>query len=279
MRREALLAGLLTDRVAFVTGAARGQGRAHCVRMASEGADIIAVDIAGPLPPGVPYLSASPADFAETVELVKASGRRIVHRVVDVRDFEALKSAVNDGVGELGRLDIIIANAGITIPQIWHEVTPETFEDTMAINVTGAWNTVMAGAHHMIWGGRGGSIILISSLAGVKMQPYMVPYTTSKHALTGMTRAFAAELGPHNIRVNSVHPGPVNTQMGSGDMISALSQAMQEAPSLMQMGTPFLPNWVSEADDIAAAACWLASDESRYVTAVHLSVDNGMAQF
>jgi SDR family mycofactocin-dependent oxidoreductase len=273
------LAELFTGRVAFVTGAARGQGRAHCVRLANEGADIIAVDIAGPLPAGVPYPAATPADFAKTVDLVQATGRRIVRHVVDVRDFEGLKSAVDDGVAELGRLDIIIVNAGISIPQKWHEVTPETFGDTLAINVTGAWNTVMAGAHHIIAGGRGGSIIVISSVAGVKMQPYMVPYTTSKHALTGLTRAFAAELGPHNIRVNSIHPGPVNTHMGSGDMIPALNKASQEVPALMQMGTPFLPNWVVKAEEVAAAACWLASDESRHITAVHLSVDNGMAQF
>ena len=271
--------GLLTDKVAFITGAARGQGRAHAIRMANEGADIIAVDIAGPLPPKVPYLSATPDEFAETVDLVKASGRRIFHRAVDVRDYEGLKSAVDDGVAELGRLDVIVANAGITIPEAWHDITPESFRDTIDINVTGVWNTVMAGAQHIIDGGRGGSIILVSSLAGVKMQAFMVHYTASKHAVTGMARAFAAELGKHHIRVNSVHPGPVNTAMGTGDMVGALGKAFETNPPLVQMGTPFTPNWMAEPEDIAASVTWLASDEARHISAVALSIDNGMAQF
>jgi SDR family mycofactocin-dependent oxidoreductase len=270
---------LLTDRVAFITGAARGQGRAHAVRMASEGADIIAVDIAAPLPPKVPYLSATPEDFAETVDLVKAAGRRIVHRAVDVRDLEGLKSAVDDGVAELGRLDVIVANAGITIPEAWDAITEESFRDTIDINVTGVWNTVMSGAKHIIDGGRGGSIILISSYAGFKMQPFMVHYTASKHAVTGMARAFAAELGKHQIRVNSVHPGPVNTPMGTGDMVTALGKAYETNPVLVQMGTPFLPDWVAEPEDIANAVAWLASDQSRHITATQMSVDNGMAYF
>lgn len=271
--------GLLTDKVAFITGAARGQGRAHAIRMANEGADIIAVDIAGPLPPKVPYLSATPDEFAETVDLVKATGRRIFHRAVDVRDFEGLRSAVDDGVAELGRLDVIVANAGITIPEAWHDITPESFRDTIDINVTGVWNTVMAGAQHIIDGGRGGSIILVSSLAGVKMQAFMVHYTASKHAVTGMARAFAAELGRHHIRVNSVHPGPVNTAMGTGDMVGALGKAFETNPPLVQMGTPFTPNWMAEPEDIAASVTWLASDEARHISAVALSIDNGMAQF
>ncbi|MGK2866553.1 MAG: SDR family NAD(P)-dependent oxidoreductase, partial [Mycobacterium sp.] len=131
--------GLLTDKVAFITGAARGQGRAHAIRMANEGADIIAVDIAGPLPAKVPYLSATADEFAETVDLVKATGRRIFHRVVDIRDHDGLKSVVNDGVAELGRLDVIVANAGITIPEAWNDITPESFRDTMDVNVTGTW--------------------------------------------------------------------------------------------------------------------------------------------
>ena len=143
---------------------------------------------------------------------------------VDIRDFDGLREAVDDGVAALGRLDIIVANAGISAPQAWNEITPESFRDVMDVNVTGTWNTVMAGAQKIIDGGRGGSIILISSAAGMKMQPFMVHYTASKHAVTGMARAFAAELGRHSIRVNSVHPGPVNTAMGSGDMVGAVSK-------------------------------------------------------
>jgi SDR family mycofactocin-dependent oxidoreductase len=270
---------LLRDRVALITGAARGQGRAHALRLAREGADIIAVDIAGPLPEGVPYDSATPDDLDQTATEVKELGRRAVTAAVDIRDHDGLCAAVDDAVSQLGRIDTIVANAGICIPQPWNQITAASFRTVIDTNVTGTWNTVMAGAHHIIDGGRGGSVVLISSLAGVKMQPFMVHYTASKHALTGMTRAFAAELGPHNIRVNSVHPGAVLTEMGGGNMIQAIADATETIPALSQMGTPFLPQWVMYPEDIAAAVTWLASDEARFITGVHLSVDSGMSRF
>jgi SDR family mycofactocin-dependent oxidoreductase len=271
------MSGRLAGKVAFITGAARGQGRAHAVRMAREGADIIAVDIAGKLPPCVPYDSATPDDLAETVNLVEATGRKILASVADVRDADSLNKAVGDGVAALGRLDIIVANAGISAPQTWDAITGEDFRDLM--DVTGTWNTVMAGAQKIIDGGRGGSIILISSAAGIKMQPFMVHYTASKHAVTGMARAFAAELGRHSVRVNSVHPGAVNTPMGSGDMIGSLGRAIETYPQLAHMITPFLPTWAAEPDDIADAVCWLASDEAKNITATAISIDQGMTQF
>ena len=273
------MTGRLTDRVAFITGAARGQGRAHAVRMAREGADIIAVDVAGKLPSCVRYDSATPEDLAETVRLVEATGRQIMASATDIRDFDGLRQAVEDGVAALGRLDIIVANAGITAPQAWNEITPESFRDVLDTNVTGTWNTVMAGAQKIIDGGRGGSIILISSAAGMKMQPFMVHYTASKHAVTGLNRAFAAELGKHSIRVNSVHPGPVNTPMGSGDMVEAVARAKTTNPQLSHVLTPFLPDWVAEPEEIADAVCWLASDESRKVTAAQIRVDQGSSQY
>ena len=269
----------LAGKVAFITGAARGQGRAHAVRMAKEGADIIAVDIAGPLPPSVPYDSATPEDLAETVRLVEATGKRILATAADTRDLDALRTVVDQGVAELGRLDIIVANAGITVPEAWNETTPESFRDVIDINLTGTWNTVMAGAQHIVDGGRGGSIILISSAAGIKMQPFMVHYTASKHGVAGLARAFAAELGKHRIRVNSLHPGAVNTPMGTGDMMAALHRANETNPGLMQMVTPFLPDYIAEPEDIADAALWLASDESRMVTASRVAVDLGSTQF
>ncbi|MUL80790.1 MULTISPECIES: mycofactocin-coupled SDR family oxidoreductase [unclassified Mycolicibacterium] len=269
----------LAGKVAFITGAARGQGRAHAVRMAKEGADVIAIDIAAPLPPSVPYDSATPEDLAETVRLVEATGKRILAVAADTRDLDALRAVVDKGVAEFGRLDIIIANAGITVPEAWNETTPESFRDVIDINLTGTWNTVMAGAQHIIDGGRGGSIILISSAAGIKMQPFMVHYTASKHGVTGLARAFAAELGKHRIRVNSLHPGAVNTPMGTGDMMAALNRANETNPGLMQMVTPFLPDFIAEPEDIADAACWLASDESRFVTASKVAVDLGSTQF
>ena len=273
------MTGRLEGEVAFITGAARGQGRAHAIRLAAEGAAIVAVDLAGPLPESVRYPSATPEDLQETVRLVEANGGRIMASVADIRDLPALRSAVDRGVEAFGRLDVIVANAGICIPAPWNEITPQSFQDVIDVNVTGTWNTVMAGAQRIIDGGRGGSIILTSSYAGVKLQPFMIHYTASKHAVTGMARAFAAELGKHDIRVNSVHPGPVSTPMGGGDMVAALFSAIETNPALATMGTPFLPQWACEPEDVAAAVCWLASDESRFVTATQLSIDQGMAQF
>jgi SDR family mycofactocin-dependent oxidoreductase len=269
----------LEGKVAFITGAARGMGRAHAVRLASEGADIIAVDIAGPLPPCIKYDHATPEDLDETASLVARTGRRILASVADTRDYEALRGIVASGVSEFGRLDIVVANAGVATAQVWDEITPEAFRDVLDINVTGTWNTVMAGAPHIVKGGQGGSIILIGSAAGLKMQPVMVHYTTSKHAVTGMARAFAAELGKHYIRVNSVHPGPVQTAMGTGEMPAEMGRAIEANPALGSMLSMFLPYGMAEPDDVSGAVLWLASDDSRTVTAASIAVDQGTTQF
>jgi len=207
------MSGRLAGKVAFITGAARGQGRAHAVRMAEEGADIIAVDIAGKLPSCVPYPPATEEDLAETVRLVEATNRRILTSVVDTRDFDGLRGAVDDGVAALGRLDIIVANAGIAAPQAWDQITPEAFRDVMDVNVQGTWNTVMAGADKIIEGGRGGSIILISSAAGLagigSSDAGSIGYAAAKHGLVGLMRVYANHLAQHSIRVNSVHPAGV----------------------------------------------------------------------
>ena len=271
------MTGRLEGKVAFITGIARGQGRAHAVRLAREGADIVGLDLAGPLP-GVPYDSASPSDLDDTVHAVETAGRRAIAVRGDVRDPEALKALAQRAVEEFGGLDIVVANAGICIPQPWDEITPQTFKDTIDINVTGAWNTVMATAPHLIERG-GGSIAITSSYAGRKMQPWMVHYTTSKHALVGMTRAFAAELGRHNIRVNSVHPGAVNTPMGSGDMQAAMQHAAESTPHLAPMGGVFLPRYAAEPDEIANVVAFLASDEAAFITAEQISIDGGMQHF
>jgi len=268
------MAGRLTGKVAFITGAARGQGRAHALRLAQDGADVLALDLAGELP-GVPYESATPDDLAETARQVEALDRRIVTHQGDVRDFEDMKAFVDRGVAELGRLDIVVANAGICIPATWDETTPAMFKDTMDVNVTGVWNTVMAAAPHVIAGGRGGAIVLTSSYAGKKMQPFMIHYTASKHAVTGMTRAFAAELGKHDIRVNSVHPGAVATPMGGGAMVDEITRTNESNPPLALMGTAFLPQGWMPAEEIANAVAFLVSDEARFITAEHLSIDAG----
>jgi SDR family mycofactocin-dependent oxidoreductase len=267
----------LTGMVALVTGAARGQGRAHAVRLSAEGADIIAVDIAGPLPASVPYDSATPEELAETACLVAANGRRVVSAAVDIRDRDALSAAVDDGVDRLGRLDVIVANAGICCPAPWNQITSEAFRDTIDTNVTGTWNTVMAGAHHIIAGGNGGSIILVGSAAGVKMQAFMVHYTASKHAITGMARAFAAELGRHRVRVNSLHPGAVATPMGTGRMRDALQAGADSYPYLEGLLKPLLPEGIAQPENIADAVSWLASDRSKFVTGTQISVDLGVA--
>ena len=267
----------LTGKVALITGAARGQGRAHAQRLSAEGADVVLVDVAGPLPPSVPYDSPTPEDLAETARLVTANGQRAVSAKVDIRDLEALRAAVNDAVAELGRLDVVVANAGICCPAPWDQITGEAFRDTIDTNVVGTWNTVMAGTHHIIDGGRGGSIILVGSAAGVKMQAFMVHYTASKHAITGMARALAAELGRHHIRVNSLHPGAVASPMGTGRMRDALHAAADTYPYLQGMHKPLLPEGIAQPEDISDAVAWLASDESKFVTATAVSVDLGVA--
>ena len=269
----------MTGKVVLITGAARGQGRAHAVRLSADGADIILVDIAGPLPPSVPYDSATPGELTETADLVAANGRRAVTAIVDTREHDALCAAVDKGVAELGRLDVIVANAGICCPAAWDQVSPSDFQDTVNINLVGTWNTVMAGAKHIIAGGRGGSIILIGSVAGVKMEPFMVAYTASKHGVTGLAKSFAVELGRYDIRVNSLHPGSVATPMGSGRMMEAMQHAA-ESYSHPQYGfsKQLLPNAVTMPEDVANAVAWLASDESKFVTAAAISVDVGVAQ-
>src|ERR1700751_206502 len=174
----------LSGRVALITGAARGQGRAHAVRLSAEGADVIALDIAGPLPSSVPYDSPTPDDLAETAQLVRANGRRVITAVVDIRDVDALNAAVDKSVGDLGRLDVVVANAGICSPAPWDQITPDAFRDTIDTNVSGTWNTVMASARHIIDGGRGGSIILIGSAAGIKKEPFFVESVVGKQTRT-----------------------------------------------------------------------------------------------
>src|SRR5690349_21855594 len=267
----------MTGKVVLITGAARGQGRAHAVRLSADGADIILVDIAGPLPPSVPYDSATPEDLAETADLVAANGRRAVTAIVDTRDLDGMCAAVERGVAELGRLDVIVANAGICVPSTWDQVSARDFQDTIDINLVGTWNTVMAGAKHIIAGGRGGSIILIGSAAGLTMEPFMIAYTASKHAIVGLARAFAAELGKHKIRVNSLHPGSVVTPMGSVELVEAMTDAAKTNPVLRHGITKqLLPDTVMMPEDVSDAVAWLASDQAKYVTAAAIPVDVGV---
>jgi SDR family mycofactocin-dependent oxidoreductase len=271
------MAGRYEGKVAFITGIARGQGRAEAVRFAQEGADIIGIDIAGPIP-RVQYDSPTMADLEETAKLVENLGRRIIAEQADVREFDALKDVVDRGVEEFGRLDAVVANAGVCIIETWDKITPESFKYVMDVNCTGVWNTVQVSAPHLIESG-GGAVVITSSYAGKKIQPFMVHYTSSKHALVGMTRAFAAELGRHGVRVNSVHPGGTHTGMGGQKMIDGIRAAGETNPPLLQMGTGVLPIYSNEPEDIANAVAFLCSDEARTITSEHLSVDMGQQHF
>ena len=204
--------GRCEGKVALVTGAARGQGRAHAVRLAEEGADIIAADICRPVDT-VTYAGASSDDLAETTALVEKTGRHILAREVDVRDLMGLTQLVADGVAEFGRLDIVVANAGImTAGRLW-ELSPEQWNEVIGVNLTGVWNTIKATVPVLIDQGEGGSVILTSSVAGLVGQPFVGHYAASKHGVVGLCRSLANELGEYNIRVNSVHPVGVNTEM------------------------------------------------------------------
>ena len=271
------MAGRVEGKVALVTGAARGMGRAHAVRLAGEGADVVVVDVCGPLP-DVGYAPATEEDLAETVRQVEAQGRRAVSAVCDVRDLEGLRAAADRGVAELGRLDVVVANAGICSPRAWDRVAPEVFANTVDVNVTGVWNTVMATAPHLVEAG-GGSIVLVSSAAGLKVQPFMVHYTTSKWAVRGMAKAFAVELARHAIRVNSLHPTGVATGMGGGDMQADLGAAIGGDPRLAPMFSNLLPVEITQPEDVADVVLFLASDDSRYVTAHEMAVDAGVSEF
>jgi SDR family mycofactocin-dependent oxidoreductase len=271
------MSGRVAGKVALVTGAARGQGRADALRLAEEGANVIVVDVCAPLP-SVAYDSATPEDLQETVRQVEKTGRRVISGIVDVRDLDALRAIVDGAVEQLGRLDVVVANAGICVPKAWDATTPTIFDDTISTNVTGVWNTVMVGAPHLVRAG-GGSIILISSAAGLKVQPFMVPYTTSKFAVRGMAKAFAAELGKHHIRVNSVHPTGVNTPMGSGGMQAELGAAMAGYDRLAAMFTNMLPVDITEPEDVADTVLFLASDESKFITAHEVAPDAGVTEF
>jgi (+)-trans-carveol dehydrogenase len=271
--------GRVQGKVAFITGAARGQGRSHAIRLAQEGADIIAVDVCEDVDT-VPYKGARQEDLAETVKAVEALDRRIVASQADVRDYASLKNALDDGVAQLGRLDIVSANAGIFSTAPTAELTEEEWGQMIDINLSGVWRTCKAAIPHLV-ANNGGSIIITSSGAGLKGFPNFAHYVSAKHGVVGLMRTLALELAPHSIRVNSIHPTNVNTDMIQNDTIyrlfvpgsqnptkeefAAVSQSMQALP---------IP-WV-EPVDISNALLFLASDEGRYITGVTFPVDAGI---
>ena len=276
------MSGRLQGKVAFISGAARGQGRAHAVRMAEEGADIVAFDAAGPVPSqGAP--AASVADLDETVRQVEKLDRRIVAHRADASDLDAVTAVLDHGLTEFGRVDIVVANAGVQgNPAPIAQTSAEEWQGVLATNLTGVFNTVRAAVPHLIDGGRGGSISLVSSSIALRAQPGLGPYGSAKTGVIGLMRALALELGEHSIRVNSIHPTTVNTPMLINDINFRLFRPDLENPQLEDVVPVYrtlnvLPvPWV-EAEDIANAVIFLASDEGRYITGVALPVDAGYA--
>lgn len=274
------MSGRLEGKVAFITGAARGQGRSHAVRMAKEGADIIAVDLCDKIASNVAP-PATEADLAETARQVQSLDRRIVTVKADVRDFAALQAAASEGVAELGRLDTVVANAGTWTYGLSHELSEAEWRDTIDIALTGVWQTCRAAVPTLISQGTGGSIILTSSVLGLQASPHMSHYVAAKHGVVGLMKTLAIELAPHSIRVNTVNPGTVNTDLVMNEPTFKLFAPDLDAPTVDDIaermsGETALPvPWV-EVGDVSNAVVFLASDESRYVTGISLPVDAGI---
>ncbi|MCD0449685.1 mycofactocin-coupled SDR family oxidoreductase [Actinocorallia sp. API 0066] len=263
--------GRLEGRVAFITGAARGQGRAEAVRLAAEGADIIAVDLVAAASTFVGYAAATQDDLDETAKLVEERGRRIIARKADVRDLAALQAVVAEGVAAFGGLDVVVANAGIVNYGRTWELDEEQWQDVIDTNLTGVWKTVKATVPVLIEQGRGGSVIITSSVAGLKGLPFLAHYASSKHGVVGLAKVLANELGEHDIRVNTVHPHGVRT--GMTDM--SMGDLLASSPLLGPIYMPTLPYQMVEPEDIANIVAFLASDEGKYITGAQLPVDLG----
>ncbi len=270
--------GRVAGKVAFITGAARGQGREHAIRLAEEGADIIAVDVCGDIE-GVSYPGATEADLDETAKLVEKLGRRIVTAKADVRDLEGLDAALQRGVADLGAIDIVVANAGISgAPAPAAMIEPAAWQTMMDINLTGVWHTVKVALPHMTNGG--GSIILVSSMLGIRGGGYMAHYASAKHAVVGLMNSLANELAPQWIRVNSIHPGNIRTPMLDNEWFCRTLRPDLENPTIDDAAEiigqfHMMPKPVIEARAVSNAVLFLASDEAQYITGAALPVDAG----
>ncbi|HEY3994893.1 MAG TPA: mycofactocin-coupled SDR family oxidoreductase [Mycobacterium sp.] len=276
------MTGRLTAKVALVTGAARGIGRAQAVRFAQEGADIVALDVCAPVDTVIiPH--STPADLDRTATLVTQAGARIHTEIVDVRDLTALQAAADRGADNFGGLDLVCATAGITSRGTALELGEDAWRTMLDVNLTGVWHTCRAAAPHLIARG-GGAMILTNSIAGLRGLIGVAHYTAAKHGVVGLMRSLANELAPHNIRVNCVHPTNVDTPMIQNDIVSSAfrpdldrpptrAEFAEAARTMNMLGVP----WV-DAVDVANAALFLASDEARYITAITLPVDAGATQ-
>jgi SDR family mycofactocin-dependent oxidoreductase len=279
--------GPLDGRVAFITGAARGQGRAHAIRLANDGADIIAIDICRPISDTITYPLATSEELAETVRAVEATGRKVLAREVDIRELAALQQVVADGVEQFGRLDILVANAGVLSWGRMFEMSEEQWDTVIDVNLNGTWRTIRAAVPAMIEAGNGGSIIIVSSSAGLKATPGNGHYSASKHGLVALTNALAIEVGEFGIRVNSIHPYSIETPMVEK---KAMMELFNKFPSYIHSFAPmpFRPvnhqgkkglQEFMEPEEVSDVVAWLAGDGSATISGSQIAVDRGTAKF
>jgi (+)-trans-carveol dehydrogenase len=273
--------GLVDGKVALVTGAGRGQGRSHALRLAAEGADVIAVDIGGGRVETISYELASEADLDATVEEIEGMGRRAIKAVADVRSLSDLQAAVDTGLSELGKVDIVCANAGIGSWAVAWEMTEQQWQDMIDINLTGVFNATRAALPSMVERGEGGSIVLTSSTAGLRAYANTAHYTAAKHGVIGLMKVLAQEAGPHRIRVNAVCPTTVRTPLVINASTFELFAPHLENPTEDDVREPFeglniLPGvaWI-EPEDVSDAVLFLCSDAAKYITGVALPIDAG----
>jgi SDR family mycofactocin-dependent oxidoreductase len=279
--------GSLDGRVAFITGAARGQGRAHAVRLAADGADIIAIDICAPVSETITYPAATPEELADTVRAVEATGRKVLAREVDIRDLAALQQVVADGVEQFGRLDILVANAGVlSWGRLW-EMSEQQWDTVIDVNLNGTWRTVRAVVPAMIEAGNGGSVIIVSSSAGLKATPGNGHYSASKHGLTALTNTLALEAGEYGIRVNSIHPYSIDTPMVERD---AMMEVFGKHPSFLHSFAPMPLHPVNHEgkkglkefmapEEVSDVVAWLAGDGSATLSGSQIAVDRGVMKY
>ncbi len=279
--------GTLDGRVAFITGAARGQGRAHAIRLAGEGADIIAIDICGPISKTITYPLATPEELAQTVQAVEATGRKVLAREVDIRDLAALQQVVADGVEQFGRLDVVVANAGVLSWGRTFEMSEEQWDTVIEVNLNGTWRTIRAAVPAMIEAGNGGSIILVSSSAGLKATPGNGHYSASKHGVVALTNALAIEVGEFGIRVNSIHPYSIETPMVEKEaMMAIFAKYPQYLHSFSPMpyhpvnqgGSKGLQEFMT-AEEVSDVVAWLAGDGSATISGSQIAVDRGTMKY
>jgi SDR family mycofactocin-dependent oxidoreductase len=281
------MSGPLEGRVAFITGAARGQGRAHAIRLASEGADIVAIDVCGQISDTITYPLGTTEELAETVRAVEATGRKVLSREVDVRDLDALQQVAAEAVEQFGRLDILVANAGVlSWGRVW-EMSEEQWNTVIDVNLNGTWKTIRAVVPAMIEAGNGGSIIVVSSAAGLKATPGNAHYSASKHGLTALTNSLALEAGEFGIRVNSIHPYSIDTPMVEKDAMMAL---FAKHPNYIHAFSPMAYHPVNHtskkglqefmtAEEVSDVVAWLAGDGSATISGSQIAVDRGTMKY